>query len=252
MSFSDIFWLFFIFAFCLIINGGQIFTLENLVKAAVGAVIVIAILVVIYLDYSPLWRLKAAELAFYDDLDMERTMAAIETFKKKNRKPDKAYKGYLLESQIQLMMGNFTDAMDALLYIEQKGLDIKDRLRAALLRCKIQIFMGTLTPENTDYRYCWENRGNLLRYDLFNLLLIRGYLQLTNDRMEQCEKTIRQLRKFEDIAFIEKPLIDNEIRWLESMLAAADQQEETYKKQFNLLKGMNCLPYIITSFTRNH
>ncbi len=252
MKFSDLFWLFFIFAFCLIMNGGQLFTMENLIKAGVGAVIVIGIIIVIYLDYSPIWKLKAAEIAFYEDMDMERTLKSVDDFKRRNKRPDKAFKGYLLESQLQLIQGEFTDAIDTLLYVEQKGLDVKEKLRVALMKCKVQMFMGTLVPDNPDYRFCWEKRTELFGYDLFNLILIRGWLQANSGKAESCQKSINRLKKFHEVPFIEKPLIDNEIRWIESILACSDNDEETYKKQFNLLKAMNCLPYLIKSYTRSH
>ena len=248
---GDMFLAFILIFIGIYMSNPDVLSVESLIKAGIVIVILLIIAIFFIRDHLPMLKLRKAEVEYAGDHDEEKLFAAIDEFKATNKLLANNYKAHLLEAQLHMYRAEFTDALDALLYCDKHDMDDAAKKHLLVLRASILTFMDAIADHRDIFREIKESRGNLTPADQFNCLLARGYLNIADGKLDEAEKKLSQLTAMIQQYTVKPVLMQNEIRWLESLLEMArNPGENTYERQMNLLTTMKCKPYIIQNFTR--
>lgn len=248
---GDMFLAIILIFFGIMMNNPDLLSMENLIKAGIILVIILIVAGFFIRDHLPMLKLRKAEADYAEDDDEDRMLEAIQEFKATNRLLSDSYKAYLMEAQLHMYKAEFTNALDDLLYCDKRDMDDSAKLHLLVLRARILTFMGIIGNHRDLFNQIKEARGNLSLSDRFAIILCRGYLNIQDEKYDEAEKKVTKLQAML-AEFIIKPLqLQNEIRWLESLLEIARNRDQlTYERQLNLLTGMKCKPYLIQNFTK--
>lgn len=248
---GDMFLAIILIFFGIMMNNPDLLSMENLIKAGIILVIILIVASFFIRDHLPMLKLRKAEAEYAEDGDEDRMLEAIQEFKATNRLLSDSYKAHLMEAQLHMYKAEFTNALDDLLYCDRKDMDDSAKLHLLVLRARILTFMGVIGIHRDLFTQIKESRGTLSLSDRFAIILCRGYLNIQDEKYDEAEKKVTKLQAML-AEFIIKPLqLQNEIRWLESLLEIARNRDQlTYERQLNLLTGMKCKPYLIQNFTK--
>lgn len=251
MKSGDMILAFFLIIIALVINKPDAFTLENLIGAGIVIGIIAIISIIVLRDYTPLLKLRKAEAEYAESLDDEKMFKAIDEFKKTNKMLSYQYRAYMMEAQLKLYKADYTDALDSLLYCDKKDMDSAYKLHFLILKARILAFMGVINDNRSIFREITDFSSSMTLADRFGYLLTRGYAEAQDRDFEAARKRLSILNKIMDDSSYKSVILQNEIRWLDSVIKVLESDDEiTYNQQLTLLRTMNCKPYIMKNFEK--
>ncbi len=250
MNFGDFIIIALIFIISFTMNKDTIFSSENLISMAITAVIVLVIIMIFVFDYLPILLLTAAKNDYYENRDTDKFLEAIERFKKKNKLVSHSYKAYLYEAEVKLQQGEFSQALDCLLYCSKKDMDLDSSLKVMLLRCKILMFMDQFNPSIPDWQFIIAHQKSIPLEEIFNFNLIRGYLYIQEGELEKAQKMVEKLLSYNRNLNSKFHNWEFESKWLNALITFYNYSQHNYNNQLNMLKGSGAPKYIIKSIQR--
>ena len=248
---GDMILAFFLVMFALVMNKPDLFTMENLIAAGIIIGIVTIIAVIVIRDYTPLLKLRKAEADYAETLNDEQMFKAIEEFKSTNKMLSYQYRAYMMEAQLKLYAADYTDALDCLLYCDRKDMDSTYKLHFLILKARVMTFMDIINSNKEVFKDITDSFNNMTMSDRFGYLLTRGYSEAKDHNFDSARKRLTILNKIMDGSSYKSVILQNEIRWLDSVIKVLESGDQTvYHQQHTLLKTMNCKPYIMKNFEK--
>ena len=249
MKFADFFVIVVAFMAYFIINWQSIFTTEVLMELAIVCIIVLVIIIIFIRDYGPWLTLKSQGYQFLDTLDFDAMDQAIERFFAKNKLPSKTFKGYVTKAKVELLKGDYTASMDALLYCDVKDMDEKEKADFYLTRCRTLMFMDQLTKDE-EFKYLKDHLNYTNNLSLFMYRGVCAYLAIQEGKKEAADQYLEKMREFNPTSDVLSELVNNEISWVKGMEDLIDGNHDTWLRNLNYLNGCHALPYLVKSYQR--
>jgi hypothetical protein len=251
MKIGDMLLAFFLIVVALVINKPDAFSLENVIAFGIVAGIVSIISFIVIRDYTPLLKLRKAETEYAETLNDDKMFKAVQEFKQTNKLLSYQYRAYMMEAQLNLYKAAFTDALDCLLYCDKKDMDSSYKLHFLILKARIMCFMDIINENKDIFKQIADSSSNMTLADRFGYLLTRGYADAKEHDYEAAKKKLAIMNKIMDGSSYKSVVLQNEIRWLDSVIKVLESQDPiVYNQQYTLLKTMNCKPYIMNNFQK--
>jgi hypothetical protein len=235
-----------------LLQGNDIFSVENLITALIVVGLFSVIAAVLIIDYLPVYRFALARWQYWDDLDDDRCRQAIAAFQKKNRLPGHAWKGWLLQAQIELKNADYSEALDSLLFCRLKDMEEAAQVKYHLMRLKIRMFMDQLKLPNDDWDFVRKHSRSITLTDRYNVALLSGYLALSQGDRAKADQLRRRLDEYikESGLDYSPRLAKAEAAWLAALIRASDGGEAAWLEAYNTLHAKGPYPYLLRSLRR--